>query len=58
MHDDDLTSLVEVQPPKTQTKRKVKRMKVKEESEEFCTEPCGSPFCELCGVEFESDASA
>ena len=30
---------------------KKQRKNLKDASQYFCLEPCGSPFCELCGVQ-------
>ena len=30
---------------------KKQRKNLKAASQRFCLEPCGSPFCELCGVQ-------
>ena len=30
---------------------KKQRKKLKDAAQYFCLEPCGSPFCELCGVQ-------
>ena len=30
---------------------KKQRKNLKAASQSFCLEPCGSPFCELCGVQ-------
>ena len=43
MDDAELTSLVSI--------IKKQRKKLKDESRYLCLEPCGSPFCELCGVQ-------
>ena len=47
MGDDELASVLSMVKPQ---RKKLKKWKV-DESQYFCLEPCGSPFCEACGVQ-------